>query len=322
MKDEVTIRILIVENATDYALSRRDILLNEGLIVDVAFGPEEAASKVDTNLYDLCIVGHRLQNRNDVHDRSGIDLIKNLAQRDKALRFIFNPFHPDAESIRELMSPENDLHVLNCISAAEGPKPIIETVRELQKALSASLREVFRDEELPPALTEVLHSINIKLIQALKESPLELYQIPPNVFEELVAELLAHYGWKVDVTKQTRDDGYDIFAIRKDISGMTSSWIIECKRYRGDRKIGVDVARSLYSVKSDLRVGMSMLATTSWFSKDVYSYKASRYDLELRDFAGIMEWINQYRPHPGGKLYMKDNKLIIPGDPEWKNPQP
>ena len=36
-------------------------------------------------------------------------------------------------------------------------------------------------------------------------------------------------------------------------------------------------------------------------------YKASRYDLELRDYEGILEWINEYRPNPDGKLYIKDN---------------
>lgn len=318
MNGELKVRILLVDSFTPYALTLRKRLLRKGLRIDVAFTPEQALLKVDRGLYDLCIISHRLRNWSDVRDRSGIDLLKELRYRDEGLRFIFNSDYPDVESVREVLTPVDDLHVLSYTRSNEGIAPIIETVRNLHKSLSESVRELFRDEE-PHALAEVLQSINADLVQYLKKDPSALHQIPPHVFEELVAELLAHYGWQVDVTKQTRDGGYDIFAIRKDISGVSSSWLIECKRYRSDRKVGVEVARALYGVKSDLRVGMSMLATTSSFSADVYAYKSSRYDLELRDFIGIVEWINDYRPHPGGKLYLHNNRLIVPGDPEWKD---
>ena len=99
----------------------------------------------------------------------------------------------------------------------------------------------------------------------------------------------------------------------KDISGVTTSWIIECKKYRKDRPVGVDIVRGLFGVKLDLKVANAMLATTSHFTKGVHDYKASRYDLELRDYEGILEWINEYRPNPEGKLYIKDHQLILPG---------
>jgi hypothetical protein len=58
-------------------------------------------------------------------------------------------------------------------------------------------------------------------------------------------------------------------------------------------------------------IGMAMVATTSYFSRDVYSFKSPRYDLDLKDFECVLEWINEYRTHPNGKLYLKENKLII-----------
>ena len=42
--------------------------------------------------------------------------------------------------------------------------------------------------------------------------------------------------------------------------------------------------------------------------------KASHYDLELKDYEGILELINEYRPNPDDKLYIKDNRLILPGE--------
>jgi hypothetical protein len=51
-----------------------------------------------------------------------------------------------------------------------------------------------------------------------------------------------------------------------------------------------------------------LLATTSYFSLEVQKYKASRYDLALRDYEGIVEWLNTYRPNPGGRLSPKIHK--------------
>jgi hypothetical protein len=39
------------------------------------------------------------------------------------------------------------------------------------------------------------------------------------------------------------------------------------------------------------------------------------------DFEGIVEWPNTYRPNPGGRLYIQDHRLILPGDPEYRDPK-
>ena len=56
-----------------------------------------------------------------------------------------------------------------------------------------------------------------------------------------------------------------------------------------------------------------MLATTSRFSAVARELEASRYDLALKDYEAILEWLNEYKPHPGGKLHIKDNRLWVPG---------
>jgi len=142
-----------------------------------------------------------------------------------------------------------------------------------------------------------------------------MYQIRPRQFEELIAEILASYKWEVQLTPAIKDGGYDIFAISKDISsGVKTSWIIECKKYAPENKVGVDIVRALYGVKSDLKIANALLATTSYFTKGVKEFKESRYDIELKDYHDIIEWINQYRPNPNGRLYIKDKKLIVPGE--------
>lgn len=63
-----------------------------------------------------------------------------------------------------------------------------------------------------------------------------------------------------------------------------------------------------------MKIGMTMLATTSHFTRGVHDYKAKRYDLALRDFEGIVDWIRAYKKNPNGRLYMKDSELISPNN--------
>ncbi len=76
----------------------------------------------------------------------------------------------------------------------------------------------------------------------------------------------------------------------------------------------MDIIRALFGVKLDLKIANAMLATTSYFTKGANDYKSSRYDLELRDYEGILEWLNEYRPHENGRLYLKDNRWVLPSD--------
>lgn len=177
------------------------------------------------------------------------------------------------------------------------------------------LVDLYSSPRPPRILVEAVQTITVELVSNLARHPEDLYEIKPRQFEELIAEVLASYGWQVDLTSTTRDGGYDLFATSSDVAGVQSSWIIECKRYRQDRSVGIEVARALYGVRDlVMPAGMLMLATTSFFSRGVQALKASRYDLELRDYAGIIEWLNEYRPHPSGRLYLRDNRLGLPSD--------
>ena len=163
-------------------------------------------------------------------------------------------------------------------------------------------------EDPPNELIQVAGTISSELIAHLQKHPEELYDIRPRQFEELIAEVLASFGWQVELTPASKDGGYDVYAITKDTAaGITSSWIIECKKYGRESKVGVDIVRALYGIRNTLQVGGAMLATTTHFTRDAVTFrneKASRYDLHLKDYEGVLEWINRYRPNPNGRLYI------------------
>jgi hypothetical protein len=160
------------------------------------------------------------------------------------------------------------------------------------------LQNIFQGstENIPKEINIIVATVNNELINYLKAHPKDLYKLKPRQFEELICEILKNFGWEVELTKATRDGGYDIFAISKDITGAKSSWLIECKKYAEKNKVGIDVVRSLCGVKNDLKVANALIATTSFFSSEVIKTKNSRYDLELVDYNGIINWLNnQYK---------------------------
>lgn len=213
------------------------------------------------------------------------------------------------EFLREYLSRAWDyLHAGKVEEAASYPKFVDAAAWRI-----SSLRRLFSDENLAPELIKDITAINAEMIAYLKKHKDAVHMVPPRVFEELIAELLAGFGWEVALTASTRDGGYDIFAISKDISGVKTSWIIECKKFAPEKPVGVGIARALYATKMRLGVAGAMLATTSYFTKDVEKYAASTYDLALRDYCGILEWINEYRPNPNGRLYINNSTLIVPG---------
>src|ERR1039457_7185325 len=143
-------------------------------------------------------------------------------------------------------------------------------------------------------VTIELGTVNEALIRYLAEHPPGLYELEPRRFEELIAELFRDLGYEVLLTPRTRDGGIDIRAIRKDSVG-TLLYLIECKRYRAARPVGVEMVRSLYGVTLAERASCGVLATTSRFTKDAQEFADRfRFQLSLRDYADLVQWLQQY----------------------------
>ncbi|RYZ88665.1 MAG: restriction endonuclease, partial [Proteobacteria bacterium] len=77
-----------------------------------------------------------------------------------------------------------------------------------------------------------------------------IHELHPRQFEELMAELMMRDGWRVDLTKQSRDGGHDLVCL-KSMDNMEFKLICECKKNAEHRKIGVGVLRELQTVISD-----------------------------------------------------------------------
>jgi hypothetical protein len=136
---------------------------------------------------------------------------------------------------------------------------------------------------------------NSRLITYLARYPEFLREIDPRKFEEIVAEIFHKKGFSVTLTPRTRDGGKDIYALQHGIFG-SQLLIIECKRYSSTNKVGVELVRGIYGVKMAERATAAMLITTSYFTKAAIDFASPlKYELSLKDFNDLKNWLNDYQ---------------------------
>jgi hypothetical protein len=149
------------------------------------------------------------------------------------------------------------------------PTPISTLIVEESNRVKRIITDIFQDDE-------------------------QLLRLEPHTFEEVVAELLRSQGFNVELTKRTRDGGYDLIAISKQGS-FPLKFLVECKHYT-TKKIGIEIVRNLMYVVNQEQANKGIIATTSYFSRDARNHakKAHEYLLDLRDKSHILSWIQQY----------------------------
>lgn len=152
-------------------------------------------------------------------------------------------------------------------------------------------------EEVKPAIAiYVSDTDRIKgLLRDVYRKRVDLHGIPPRDFEQMVAELLESHGFEVELTKQTKDNGYDILALKRMHGFGPVKYLVECKRYREDRKVGVEIIRSFKEVIVTEKANKGLIVTTSYFTLGALEKKKENpYLLDYKDKEDIIEWINTY----------------------------
>lgn len=143
------------------------------------------------------------------------------------------------------------------------------------------------------SLIQIVPFVDRALIERLRQCPDELRLIDRRKFEEVVAEIFDGFGYEVELTKQTRDGGKDIIAIKR--REVNLKYLIECKRPDPANIIGIAAVRELWGVKCDEGASKAILVTTTGFSADAKSFVDRHlWELEARDFEGLQEWLDDY----------------------------
>ena len=120
----------------------------------------------------------------------------------------------------------------------------------------------------------------------------EVEDYSPRQFEELVARLFEHLEYDVELTKQSRDGGVDLYARRSSVIG-SDELAIECKHYKKS-KVGVAPARALYGVlTAQPNLTRGVLITSGAFSEDCRKFAANK-RIDLLDGAQLRRLLQEH----------------------------
>ncbi|MBS1594283.1 MAG: restriction endonuclease [Bacteroidetes bacterium] len=138
------------------------------------------------------------------------------------------------------------------------------------------------------------HRLKRIILDVYKDNSI-LYTLEPRAFEEMIAELLDDRGFKVKLTKKTKDDGYDILCIDYSNKLFESKFLVECKRYSENRKVGVEIVRSFKEVIATEKANKGIIVTSSYFTSGAIKKKDENpWLLDLRDKDGVIDWVKSY----------------------------
>jgi hypothetical protein len=139
-----------------------------------------------------------------------------------------------------------------------------------------------------------------EVISDIAQNSTVLYQLDWKQFENLMAYLLEKFGWSVEPMGYTKDGGIDIIAVRKVDPDIDFRMMVQCKRFSGNHKVGIEIVREIFSVKWEHGFNQAMIATTSSFTKGALE-KAEFWNLELKDHTAIADWCKKYSQVIGPK---------------------
>jgi hypothetical protein len=160
----------------------------------------------------------------------------------------------------------------------------------------AQFLDIFQLAGADESIVAAVRICESELMAYVSKHPGRLSDVSSDAFERIIAEIMSSMGFEVHLTSKTRDGGRDIVAFSSDRLGVTSKYIVECKRYAVRRPVRVELVRSLYGVKQQQRADHAVLATTSYFTGDSIKFARSPevWNLHLRDFDAIKDWLATY----------------------------
>lgn len=137
------------------------------------------------------------------------------------------------------------------------------------------------------------------MVDVLKRDWQQAYQIPPSVFEELIAGAFERAGYDdVVLTPRSGDHGRDVIAYKHGIGSIRI--IGSVKRYAEHRPVNYDDIRALLGVMgSEPETSKGMVVTTSKFPPELRNERAIQQyvptRLELLDGKALLRWLTHLR---------------------------
>jgi HJR/Mrr/RecB family endonuclease len=212
-----------------------------------------------------------------------------------------------------------------CSSPSEMVEMIFETMIHVEserhdplwvKKMANAMRETWsqRTQFLSPDFASTVTELTTEYLVWLHHHPDAISSIAWQAFERLVAEIFASRGFSVEVTARDKDRSADIVAVSIDQLGIPTKYLVECKCYTGNRKVGLDVVNAVIGAKVREGADHALLVTTSSFTSDVVAAEGAFRELRLhlKDGSAVQEWLRNLDPADISGTFVAPGWLPIP----------
>jgi RNA polymerase sigma factor (sigma-70 family) len=252
-----------------------------------------------------------IENLNEDHDQEGNYIIQELYEKIEGLP------HRLKNVVRLSMAGLETPEIANMVGSSR--QSVVKLKSRAHEFLRRKLNSNVNDpsDNILKQVCVIRDEICEELIKYLARHPNKLYDLDPYKFERLVAELIRDMGYDVYITSRTRDGGKDIIAVLKTPSNDEIVTIVECKRYRADRPIGITMIKSfLNTIRDQDKVNAGWIVTTSTFSAEVIKkQKEDKWLLSLKDSKNLETWCSNYgqwkQSGGSGGLWLPNNPLTV-----------
>lgn len=285
--------ILILED--DIVISKRisNSFEKNGFKAFVKNNIEDFRKSISDKNFDAFMMDLNISIESDSFEMSGLDILNYVKKKMKDIPFIAYTSHSltnhnDSENFPVLDKDyvNNNDNIIN----VDFIRRIRDTIVEKQKIGYA--KEKSPSDEPPHSPIVQLNQIDTKLFSALVQSPELLQSMDWRLFEKLLANILETFQYEVELMRGTKDGGIDIIAIAKHEDWGEQKYLLQAKRWKN--RVGIEPVQQLLFLHGSERATKSCLATTSTFTRGAWQLgNQYQWQLELRDYDGIQEWISR-----------------------------
>ncbi len=121
-----------------------------------------------------------------------------------------------------------------------------------------------------------------------------LFEMDWRSFEKLIGDLLEREGFKVEVTRGSKDGGIDVIASFRDGNIGLVRTIWQAKKYAPTNKVSLAEVRELSGLVAQPNVTKGVIATTSHLSRGALDWiRRDIYKLAYKDKEEIEAWIRR-----------------------------
>jgi hypothetical protein len=226
---------------------------------------------------------NRIERTLIVHDTQEEAIASIAAAATSSSPKLNRPHRFDILSMREI---RHDYEVLSHVSVGH--------IGDTSFVVPPHIYSLYSDFWLGGEVARITPSIDTTALRYFRQHPNDLLSIAPRQFEEIIAGLMEQFGFEVELTARTADGGRDIIATANRTLNLRC--LIECKRYASDNRVGLALVQRLHGVVQSEQATKGILVTTSSFTKPARDFlRRQPWLLEGRDFAGIVEWLDDYQ---------------------------